>query len=135
MYRKQYSTAIETHLIPNRAANPTVSWDVQVEHLMPLSWENEHWQLSPLEEVEDVTERRNSLIHTLGNLTLVNSSLNASMSNGPWHRKQEAIRESDNLFINKKLLDDASYVWDEEQIVKRGEWMADIILNIWPRKA
>lgn len=127
--------AIETHLIPNRAANPTVSWDVQVEHLMPLSWENEHWQLSPLEEVEDVTERRNSLIHTLGNLTLVNSSLNASMSNGPWHRKQEAIRESDNLFINKKLLDDASYVWDEEQIVKRGEWMADIILNIWPRKA
>ena len=29
------------------------------------------------------------------------------MSNGPWHRKQEAIRESDNLFINKKLLDDA----------------------------
>ena len=127
--------AIETHLIPNRAANPTVSWDVQVEHLMPLSWENEHWQLSPLEEVEDVTERRNSLIHTLGNLTLVNSSLNASMSNGPWHRKQEAIRESDNLFINKKLLDDASYIWDEEQIVKRGEWMADTILNIWPRKA
>lgn len=126
--------AIEKHLMPESAPNPTVSRNVQIEHLMPQSWENEHWQLGSLEE-EDATERRNSLIHTLGNLTLVNSSLNASMSNGPWHSKKEAIRESDNLFINKKLLDDASYVWDEEQIAKRGEWMADIILNIWPRKA
>ena len=127
--------AIEKHLMPESAPNPTVYRNVQVEHLMPQSWKNEHWQLSPLEEVEDVTEERNRLIHTLGNLTLVNSRLNASMSNGPWHRKREAIKESDNLFINRKLLDDASDVWDEEQIIKRGKWMADIILNIWPREA
>lgn len=126
--------AIETHLIPNRAANPTVSWDVQIEHLMPISWENNnHWPLTVSSEEEDATERRNSLIHTLGNLTLVNGSLNSSMKNGPWHLKREAIRQSDNLFINKKLLDDASDAWDEEQIIKRGEWMAEIILNIWPR--
>lgn len=132
--QKTVLRAIETHLIPNRAANPTVSWDVQIEHLMPISWENNnHWPLTVLSEQEDATERRNSLIHTLGNLTLVNGSLNSSMKNGPWHLKREAISQSDNLFINKKLLDDAPDVWDEEQIIKRGEWMAEIILNIWPR--
>ena len=126
--------AIEIHLIPERASNPTVSWDVQVEHLMPRSWENNnHWPLTVPSEQEDATERRNSLIHTLGNLTLVNGSLNSSMKNGPWHLKREAISQSDNLFINKKLLDNAPDAWDEEQIIKRGEWMAEIILNIWPR--
>ncbi|MXX78897.1 MAG: HNH endonuclease, partial [Gemmatimonadales bacterium] len=67
----------------------------------------------------------------LGNLTLVNTGLNSSISNGPWSEKKAAIAKSSTLLINKDVTD--SEVWDETAIAQRGEELLDIITDIWSR--
>ncbi len=52
-----------------------------VEHVMPRAW-REYWGGDIYSEGEAM--ERDTLIHTLGNLTLVNSKLNPAMSNRPW---------------------------------------------------
>jgi hypothetical protein len=42
-------------------------------------------------EAAQKAERRESLLHTVGNLTLLTQELNPSVSNGPWDRKLESI--------------------------------------------
>ncbi len=86
----------------------------------------------PIAENSGAVERRENLIQTLGNLTFLVGSLNAQLSNGPWSEKREAIRKSDNLYLNKDLLQRAPDTWDEDAILERGRWMAKQICEIWP---
>lgn len=52
-----------------------------IEHIMPQGWP-EHWG----NDVQDATAsiRRDQLVQTLGNLTLVNNRLNPALSHRPW---------------------------------------------------
>ena len=124
--------AIEKHLIANRAGIPGVSPNVQIEHIMPHVWQPE-WPLPDSVEPTLALEKREQVIKTLGNLTLLNGRLNASISNASWNIKRLAIRESDNLFLNRRLLDESVDEWTEGDIGKRGEWMYSVIVKIWPR--
>ena len=124
--------AIEEYLITDFAAGPALAPSVQVEHLMPEGWQPESWRLPDSVEPTTAAEKRNQAIQTLGNLTLLNGRLNASISNGPWHRKRAAIQKSDNLFLNRRLLDDSTDEWMERDIYRRGEWMYSTIVKIWP---
>ena len=126
-------SAIEQHLIPEFAAVPTFSPSVQIEHLMPSGWQQESWPLPDSSDPTTAVEERNSALKTLGNLTLLNGRLNASISNGPWSQKRAAIQESDNLFLNRHLLENSGDEWMERDIARRGEWMYSIIVEIWPR--
>ena len=105
--------AIETVLISPRAGYKAPPRDLEVEHLMPQSWHENDWPIRSDDGNPDPEAFRNELIQTLGNLTLVNSGLNKRLSNGSWQHKQALIKKSDNLFMNKRLLDDPSDVWDE----------------------
>ena len=126
-------TAIESQLITTKAGMNAVSPDLQVEHLLPQGWQPEFWPLPDSDNQVLAAERRNNALQTLGNLTLLNGRLNSSISNGPWSRKREEIQKSDNLFINRRLLSNTGDEWAEEDIRRRGEWMADVIIQIWPR--
>ncbi len=55
---------------------------MEVEHVMPQTWKT-YWNPAPglTPEAEAARERA---INTIGNLTLVNQKLNASLSNRPW---------------------------------------------------
>jgi hypothetical protein len=101
-----------------------------IEHLMPQSWER-HWPLT-----DGYTEQnRNDRIHKLGNLTLLSSKLNSSVSNGSWggeEGKRHSLLKRDVLFLNRSVTDDAGLVWDEEKIDARTESLIDDILAIWP---
>ena len=55
--------------------------DLTVEHVMPLAW-RQHWSAAALDPATAVL--RDTLIHTLGNLTLVRYRLNAALANLPW---------------------------------------------------
>ena len=46
--------------------------------------------------------QRERVIHTIGNLTLLNSRLNAALSNGPWDSKREGLAEHSVLFLNNR---------------------------------
>lgn len=125
--------AVESYLIPSLAGNQNVLAGLEVEHLMPLEWKAEDWPLPADENETEAAERRDELIHTLGNLTLINGGLNKRLSNRSWVHKRGLIKASDNLFINKKLLKNPPDQWDEEQIEDRSEWIAKKVCEIWPR--
>ena len=125
--------AIEQHLIKDWAARPNLVPNIQVEHIMPRQWQPELWPLPSGVEPTIAQTEREQLIETLGNLTLLNGRLNASISNSSWAIKGPAIRDSDNLLLNSRLLHQEQVAWTESDITRRGEWMYTVIVEIWPR--
>jgi hypothetical protein len=102
-----------------------------IEHVMPRKW-IAHWGHPAL---PDTDESRDGLIHTIGNLTLLNGKLNSKVSNAPWpgaSGKREALHGHDTLFLNRTLLDQAGEQWDDAKIRARTKLIADVILQIWP---
>lgn len=125
--------AIETALISPQAGYKDPPRDLEVEHLMPRAWRTENWPIQATNDDVDEGARRDYSLNLLGNLTLVNGGLNKKLRNKSWDYKRRFIQKSDNLFINKALLDDAPGRWDEDQIELRGEWIAKKVCEIWPR--
>ena len=101
-----------------------------IEHLMPVTWET-HWPLpdgrmskSTLERLLGNTtdldaDKRDQVIHTIGNLTLLTQPLNSSLQNGPWNEKRPEITKQSALALNREFLDFPK--WNEELIKERGE--------------
>ena len=126
--------ALEKDLIPSTAGNQSVSAGLHVEHLLPRGWVPEEWPLPKGIDLEQAEEERSQALSTLGNLTLLNARLNSSASNRAWTVKREKIRQSDNLFLNRRLLEETGDRWTEDDIERRGRWMANMIVKIWPRE-
>lgn len=126
-------TAIEQHLTTNRAGKADLAPNVQIEHILPRGWQPESWPLPESIEPTLALTSREQIVETLGNLTLLNGRLNSSISNASWDVKRSAIQESDNLFLNRRLLKNSTNVWTEEDIHKRGNWMYSVMVKIWPR--
>jgi hypothetical protein len=104
-----------------------------IEHIMPQSWE-ENWPFMhhPMDEEKKKTaqEIRNNLIHTIGNLTLTNGSLNPALSNAAWKEKNVELQKHSVITMNRLLLEHID--WNEEKIVRRAENLFEIALKIWP---
>ena len=102
-----------------------------IEHVLPQQWQT-HWPLpSGTDPVAGEIERER-ILHSLGNLTLVNNRLNPALSNAPWPEKQSALAEHSVLHLNKQLLDgwrDSDF--QESEIRSRGEILADRVAAIW----
>ena len=131
---RQVLEAIERGMMRGkRPGNQNMSGGLPIEHLMPQTRSQEDWPL-PANSDEDAEALRDDIIHRLGNLTLVEHGLNSKLSNRSWAEKQSILKEEDNLYVNKELLNHApSSHWDEEQIRSRGERLADYVVKIWPR--
>ena len=108
----------------------TVPKKQTIEHLMPIGWKDDVWPLPKYMTMDTATYQRNTLIHSIGNLTLVTKKLNSSMSNGPWAHKREELQEHSVLLLNNELLSQSS--WNEEAIRSRSRLMADLISKRWP---
>ena len=98
-----------------------------------MGWKADSWPLPGSVEPTEAVTRRSEIISTLGNLTLLNGRLNAAISNAPWERKRAAIERSDNLFLNRHLLQSWPDGWSELDIEHRGQWLHELIVEIWPR--
>ena len=102
-----------------------------VEHVMPRKWA-QNW---PGASTDLQVQERDRLIHIFGNLTLLTSKLNSSVSNGPWigaNSKRAGLQQHDVLMINRELLDRAGDDWTEEKIEERTAELACLIIKIWP---
>ncbi len=106
--------------------------NLTIEHVLPQSWAR-HWPLpGEIDEHEEYQER-NRLVHTIGNLTLVNSRLNPVLSNAPWKEKQATLKEHSILRLNHQLVTRyAAEPWTEKTIVSRSLQMAKIVAEVWP---
>jgi len=116
-----------------------------IEHIMPQRW-IEHWPMpdgtcgltwaelldsEPGDARAKATRIRYSLLHTIGNLTILTQPLNSKASNSAWAEKKPLIQEHSLLLINLQL--QQVETWDEEAIAGRSKRLFEKALQIWPR--
>ena len=126
---------IEEELRSNMAESQAVPRGLTIEHIMPQKWQ-ENWPLpadvTDVERAVEERDHRNRIIHSIGNLTLVNGSLNSSLSNAPWADKRKTLSQHTVLFLNKELLEEAPDVWNEEMIAERAKRLSKVAAQVWP---
>ena len=114
---------------------------------MPAEWEK-HW---PLADGEQPTRdeklqavftseennarvgqivRRQRLLNTFGNLTVLTKPLNSSVSNGPYEAKRAALADHSLLVMNREVTRVEN--WNEAEIEARGKKLFEIAREIWP---
>lgn len=101
---------------------------------MPISWQ-EHWPLldeegQPVGYDNPLYWKRQTAIHTLGNLTIVTEGLNRSLKNLPFEDKKAQLVEHSNLTLNRRVAEHAG--WSEISIRQRSELLATLACSIWP---
>jgi hypothetical protein len=102
-----------------------------IEHVLPQSWQ-EHWPLPDGVNPMEATASRDTLKHSIGNLTLVTHKLNPVLSNATWNVKRAALGEHTVLFLNKGLVNGYPDGWDEDTIRERGKALAAVAMRVWP---
>ena len=126
---------IEGELRTNKADSAPPRGKLTIEHVMPKLW-RDHWgdvKAKLGDEDEDPVARRERMVHTIGNLTLVHRKLNAAMSNAGLDEKRIALDEHSTLFLNKDLLRHSRRGWDEESIAKRARRLWQAAVQVWPQ--
>lgn len=106
--------------------------NLTIEHLMPQRWEK-NWPLpTNLEGLErdEAEKKREASINRIGNLTLVTSEFNATLSNGSWQQKQDKIKSISKLELNAEFSEIEE--WNEEKIDDRSRRLAKIAIKKWP---
>jgi len=121
--------AFELHLRSKFAEPFRGGRDLTIEHLLPQRWPR-HWPLG--RDDTERADRRNALMHTLGNLTLTTDRLNTAMSNQAWSEKRERLRGHSTLALNADLLCKAGESWNVEAIEARADRMAQWAEKLWP---
>ena len=103
-----------------------------LEHMMPKKWRNK-WKQE--DEFFDA-DRRDWVLLTLGNLTIITQSLNASIRDADWATKKAGsgskgglIKYADGIETLSDYL--ALDEWNEDTIYKRAAYLADKALEIW----
>ncbi|HEX4966388.1 MAG TPA: HNH endonuclease family protein [Thermoanaerobaculia bacterium] len=126
--------------------NEPISIDGQltVEHILPQSW-IANWLLSDgsrglsWQEIQAAPEddpiaaasrRRNEMLQTVGNLTIVASPPNSAISHSAWQVKKPAIQAASLLPINQQFL--SVDQWDEAAILSRSQELFRHAVRIWP---
>ena len=103
-----------------------------LEHMMPKKWRNK-WKT----EGENFNaDHRDWVLLTLGNLTIITQSLNASIRDADWNTKKSGsgskgglLKYSDGIETLSHFL--SSEIWNEETIYERAEYLAEKALAIW----
>ena len=103
-----------------------------LEHLMPKSWKD-NWPL-PINVTE---EDRDDAIKCLGNLAILPSKLNISISNASWTTKKEGKGGNRGIVYYASDIETLANVitkpeWNETKISERADWIADKVIDIWP---
>lgn len=149
-------TEIEAQLrLVLKTEEPTVPdlTSLDIDHVMPRAW-YEHWPLDDgavvtqknSDEVMDIFRsggaltpqqeaiiRRNKALPTLGNLTLLNLSINRSLQHNPFFVKREKLIANTSLRLNIPLI--TATQWDEQAVAERGQVLGQVALRVWPKPA
>jgi hypothetical protein len=133
--------AIEEQLRLESGVDGPCDRDLTVEHVLPLAW-RQHWGADVRGEA---AARRDALVHTLGNLTLVPYQLNAALANLPWTDaeasalglgttgKRTALADHSPLSLNADLVRLHRDAFTDEAITVRTASLVEAVLAIWPR--
>lgn len=100
--------------------------DLTIEHVLPQTL-SEEWRAHLADLGQDAEEVHESLVHTLGNLTL--TAFNGTLSNNPFQRKRQ-IYSGSHLELNRALSEEDA--WGRVEILARANALADQAIAIWP---
>ena len=125
--------ALDSKLHGSKTEIYTLQDNLTVEHIMPQAWQI-HWPLPKTNGINsdgriELTDERNRILHTIGNLTILNNSLNPAISNGTFKRKRGEILKHSALNLNRFLMERNS--WDEKAILARGRSLLNVFNKIW----
>ena len=125
-----------------------LKYNYSLEHLMPQKWE-QFWSNVDILDANGILisdrdtakKERVAKISHIGNMTLLNSSLNTSLRNYEFDRKikgegrKKGIKDYADLGITKFDIltpyEGGDKIWNETKIVKRTEDLANDIIQIW----
>ena len=140
-------SAVEQKRRSEHSEDVSLPVNLQIEHVMPQKW-RAHWSGNFASDAS-ASGRRDRLVQTIGNLTLVTGRLNVSLSNRPWldsdaaavapsgpqagKGKRSLIDKYSLLMLNKEIVREHPEAWTEEDITARGQAIANDIVAIWPR--
>lgn len=107
-----------------------------IEHVMPQTWQT-YWALADTDKADPVTEqkavaRRDRLVNSLGNLTLITGSLNPSLSNSAWQTKRPELLKFSKLNLTQYFHANDADEWNEAAIEKRTRYLYLQMAKIWP---
>lgn len=107
---------------------------LHVEHVMPQSWEQ--WWPLPAGADGKAAARRDEIVHTIGNLTLLRQKLNEKLSNSPWSTgssdcKKAAFRQHGLMKLNSMLTEKEH--WNESTTLERSDQLLAQAVRIWGR--
>ncbi|MBG8553990.1 DUF262 domain-containing protein [Hymenobacter guriensis] len=119
------------------SARPTLD-SATIEHILPQSPTDNEWPLDVAQDADDESRElaqqlRYDLTHTFGNLTLVTSPLNSSLSNSAFSIKEQELSSQSTLMLNRYFKLYNIKEWNTEAITVRGERLFEIATDIWPR--
>ncbi len=139
--------ALEMRMRTQRHEAVTIPARLQVEHVMPQAWRS-HWDPEPKLSQEEAADR-DKLVNTLGNLTLVTSDLNGTLSHRPWTDADTAFLKTagDNkglgkrsllnkysvLLLSREIVDHQVEGWTENDIRQRSVKLTEVLCQVWPR--
>lgn len=139
--------------LTKRTEEPTIPdlFNLDIDHILPRSW-YEHWTLpdgskatfvegqaaeqqelvgGTLSNHYQAIRRRAKAIPTLGNLTLLNLSVNREAQNKTFSIKKGLLIANTVLSINGDLM--AREAWDEGAIAVRSKRLAEAATQLYPR--
>lgn len=121
---------IEQGLRTTKGEGLEVPRKLSIEHVIPQSW-YANW---PLEEHdEEGRQLRSSIMHALGNLTVVVQKLNSGLSNAAWIDKRVKLNDNSELMLNRRLHDEHMEEFTNQDALDRGRWLAERAAERWPR--
>ena len=118
--------ALDAAMQSGKTEKVTITEKLTIEHLMPQHWEL-HWPLSAGSDAN----YRNSLLHKIGNLTLLTKRLNPAVSNAAWDVKKKEIVKHSAIALNRQFHDVSE--WNEDGIKARTEELFELAKRIWQR--
>lgn len=139
--------ALELHSRNQRHEAVEVPPKLSVEHIMPQAWRS-YWDPDSRLSIEEEATR-DTLVNTLGNLTLVTQQLNGTLSHRPWTDdetsrlstagenrglgKRSLLSKYSVLVLSRDIIDHHPDEWTDADIEARSIELAQKLCEVWPR--
>ncbi|MFV2022378.1 GmrSD restriction endonuclease domain-containing protein [Micromonospora sp. LOL_023] len=116
----------------HRSKEPVAADSLSIEHVLPQTPTAQWRQMlnDDLGPDENFTDLHESLVHTIGNLTL--TGYNSELGNKPFDAKKAALARSP-IVLNRDIARQER--WGRPEIQARSEALAEQIISLWPGPA
>lgn len=111
-----YNHPEQTELLPTK---------FEVEHILPKKWQAIYSNQGYSEE------KFSEYVEQLGNLTLIEPSLNKKLANSPFELKKKNYKQS-TIAMTRALIDEPDN-WKPDKITIRSDKLAESLINLWQK--